>query len=261
MLALCASMLISTHLWADFESAADAYRLRNYASAYLQFLPLAEQGDPRAQTIIAMMYKFGEAVEQDKVESFKWYGKAAEQGYAPAQYLVGEMYANGFGVEIDRSKAIIWLSKAAAAGYAKADNKLAELKGRPEFINAQRDEPIPWSQAWNLRLPDDIRYGVPAPAPTKTEKNRDIYRVQLGAMKSLASASRLWSIVRDPNKDLFKGLEPFFKSDLPHKRIKYRLQTGPFDSLLTAKQFCDQLLDRGVTTGCLPILPHDDANS
>jgi len=258
-LCLFAASLISIQSWADFDTAAKAYRLRNYTSAFQQFLPLAEQGDPRAQTVIAMMYKYGEAVEQDQEESFRWYGKAADQGYVPAQYVIGEMVAAGVGVEADKEKAIVWLSLAADAGFTKAIEKLADLKAGVESIKLSREEPIAWSQAWNLRLPDHVRYGMPESSPNETD--REIYRVQLGAMKSLASAHRLWSIVRDPNKDLFEGLKPIYKSNPPGNQVIHRLQTGPFESLKTAKRFCEQLVDRGVTSGCLPVRSKNDSNS
>lgn len=259
---MLAAIVISSQSWADFESAAEVYRQRDYTSAFRLFLPLAEKGDPRAQTVIAMMYKYGEATKQDVVESFKWYGKAAEQGYAPAQFQVGEMYNEGIGVAIDPGKALVWLSKAADSGFTKANDKLAELK--TSLAVSEKNEPKAWSQASRLRLPDDIRYGTAVAPANATDKNselkiREIFRVQLGAMKSLASANRLWNAIRDRNRDLFEGLEPIYNSTMPGMRVLYRLQTGSFDSLRTAKQFCDQLIDRGVTTGCLPIQSSTDS--
>lgn len=259
---MLAAIVISSQSWADFESAAEVYRQRDYTSAFRLFLPLAEKGDPRAQTVIAMMYKYGEATKQDVVESFKWYGKAAEQGYAPAQFQVGEMYNEGIGVAIDPGKALVWLSKAADSGFTKANDKLAELK--TSLAVSEKNEPKAWSQASHLRLPDDIRYGTAVAPANATDKNselkiREIFRVQLGAMKSLASANRLWNAIRDRNRNLFEGLEPIYNSTMPGMRVLYRLQTGSFDSLRTAKQFCDQLIDRGVTTGCLPIQSSTDS--
>lgn len=257
LLPLTVTCLVSLQSWADFESAAEVYRMRDYAAAFEQFLPLAEQGDHRAQTVIAMMYKFGEAVKQDKLESFKWYSKAAEQGYPPAQFQVGEMYATGVGVEMDMAKAIAWLSRAADAGFGQANDRLSELNAGGRPAEPAREDPIPWSQAWNLRLPDDIRYGSAVSPPSKTEPTREVYRVQLGAMKSLASANRLWHIVRDGHTDLFQGLEPVFKATRPGVPVLYRIQTGPFDSISAAGGFCSRLIARGLATGCLPI-PADD---
>ena len=173
---LIAAILIAAQSWAaqspaDFETAADAYRQRNYTAAFRQFLPLAEQGDSRSQMVIALMYKYGEGVDQDEAESFKWYARAADQGHAPAQFLLGEMYARGTGVEMDMQQAIVWLSKAADAGFAKAAEKLAELEAIPESIRSGRDEPVPWSRAWNLGLPDEIRYDGTVSSPPKDDRN------------------------------------------------------------------------------------------
>ena len=49
----------------DFESASAAYRNQNYAQAFDEFRKLAESGDPRAQSVLAIMYKYGEGVPLD----------------------------------------------------------------------------------------------------------------------------------------------------------------------------------------------------
>ena len=45
-------------------SAADAYRRGDYATAFREYLNWAKQGDPRAQTMIGLMYLRGEGVGQ-----------------------------------------------------------------------------------------------------------------------------------------------------------------------------------------------------
>ena len=49
----------------------------------------AEQGHADAQYRLALMYDYGEEVEQDYAQAFKWYQKSANQGYANAQYNIG----------------------------------------------------------------------------------------------------------------------------------------------------------------------------
>ena len=45
----------------------------------------AEQGYADAQYRLALMYDYGEEVEQDYSQAFKWYQRSANQGYANAQ--------------------------------------------------------------------------------------------------------------------------------------------------------------------------------
>lgn len=242
-LALVTATQMST-LAADFETAANAYRSRDYVTAYNKFLPLAKSGDPRAQTVIGMMYKYGESVQQSHEESFRWYLAAAEQGYAPAQFNLGEMCSAGFGVEEDREQAIRWFTSAAELGYQRANDRLLELNVALVNPVNSSDEIIPWSKNWNFTLPVKAN---PALAGY-TE-----YRVQLGAMTSLASANRLWNLIQGANSDLFATLEPSFDRSDRETGIVYRLQTGPFNTLADAKTFCAELESRGVQSGCLPL--------
>jgi TPR repeat protein len=60
--------------------AEAAYARGDYATAYSLWLPLAEQGSPRAQLNIARLYERGEGVAQNKAAAAEWYRKAAAQG-------------------------------------------------------------------------------------------------------------------------------------------------------------------------------------
>ena len=80
----------------------------------------SEQGYADAQYRLALMYDYGEEVEQDYAKAFKWYQKSANQGYANAQYNLGWMYKNAHGMLEDNAKAVEWYLKAANQGYASA---------------------------------------------------------------------------------------------------------------------------------------------
>src|SRR5208283_394967 len=80
------------------------------------WLPLAEQGDARAQSNLALMYANGRGVPQDYAAAVSWYLKAAEQGDAEAQSNLGLMYVNGRGVPRDYVSALMWFNLAAAKG-------------------------------------------------------------------------------------------------------------------------------------------------
>jgi TPR repeat protein len=64
--------------------AESAYARGDYATAFRLWLPLAEQGSPRARLNIARMYERGEGVAQDKAAAAEWYRKAASQGATTA---------------------------------------------------------------------------------------------------------------------------------------------------------------------------------
>jgi hypothetical protein len=65
-----------------FEDANAAYEKGDYATVLRLIRPLAEQGNPRAQNGLGLMYANGEGVPQDYAVAMSWYRKAAEQGHA-----------------------------------------------------------------------------------------------------------------------------------------------------------------------------------
>ncbi|XOV87166.1 MAG: SPOR domain-containing protein [Pseudomonadota bacterium] len=243
--------LFASAVRADFDAAADAYRNKNYPLAFSLFSPLAESGDPRAQTVIAMMYKYGESVPENQEAAFGWYLRAAQAGYAPAMFNLGDMYSRGQGTDPNLDEAVKWLTAAATAGFSRANVRLAELDAE-QVSGEQVDETIPWSQSWNFRLPNEIRYGQTALASPASAAT---YRVQLGAMGSLSAARRLWDQLADRHPDLFNQIEPMIRLSENSARRVYRVQGGPFENLSDAAAFCRLLLTRRDQIGCLPVEP------
>ena len=123
-------LVSSLHAFADVDAASRAYRNKDYDTAFEAFSESANNGDARSQTILAMMYKYGESTEVDLEQSFHWYLEAAMQGYPSAQYNVGMMLVNGEGVTADPEAAKEWLSRAVGSGHKGASNKLLEADRR-----------------------------------------------------------------------------------------------------------------------------------
>jgi hypothetical protein len=105
----------------------EAFDLGNYATAYREFLPLALQGDAKAQFGIGAMYYDGLDRPQDHVQAVKWFSLAAAQGLAVAQYLLGTQYRKGQGVPQDYAQALIWFHLAAVQGEANAQYELGDM--------------------------------------------------------------------------------------------------------------------------------------
>ena len=91
-----------------------AYNRENYTAAAVIFHPLADLGDPRAQSYLGFMYSTGRGVPQNYVAAAIWYRRAAEQGDATAQYMLGLMYDKGQGVPQNIIEAHKWLNLATA---------------------------------------------------------------------------------------------------------------------------------------------------
>ncbi len=65
---------------ADFNAGLEAYKRKDYATAFRELKPLAERGDVRAQDFVEVMYTNGEGVGRDYEEARKWFRMAAAQG-------------------------------------------------------------------------------------------------------------------------------------------------------------------------------------
>jgi TPR repeat protein len=91
-----------------------AYNAHNYPVAARLLLPLAEQGNARAQTYVGFMYANGRGLPQDYIAAARWYRHASEQGVAVAQFSLGLMYDKGQGVPQDYVLAYKWLNLATA---------------------------------------------------------------------------------------------------------------------------------------------------
>jgi uncharacterized protein len=85
----------------------------------------AEEGDTRAQILLATMYHAGRGIQQDYRLAAKWYKLAAEQGDLSAQKGIADMYFKGLGVPQNFATAFKWYELAAAQGDIPSQIDLA----------------------------------------------------------------------------------------------------------------------------------------
>src|SRR5262249_1533962 len=96
-------------LWLAHRRPAEKYDTENAA----QLRAGAEHGDAEAMYRLAGFYLYGQEVQHDDAEAFRWYRKASEQKHARAEYAIGFLYYEGRGVEKDRAAADHWFHTAA----------------------------------------------------------------------------------------------------------------------------------------------------
>ena len=93
-----------------------AFDRANYATALRVWLPLAEGGDPAAQTYVGEIFEKGLGVPPDYAAAAVWYRRGAERGYSRAAINLGQLYEQGHGVPKDPVQALGWYRKAAGLG-------------------------------------------------------------------------------------------------------------------------------------------------
>jgi TPR repeat protein len=105
---------------AERDPGLEAYRVNDYQSALMVWIPLAEAGDVVAQFNIGYMYEFGEGVTPNHELAAKWYKLAADQGDANAQHSLGNYYFNSGSY----AAATNWYKQSAEQGLAEAQADL-----------------------------------------------------------------------------------------------------------------------------------------
>ena len=63
-----------------WEDGMAAYNRGDYLPAIRLFRPLAEQGNPKAQSVLGVMYRKGEGVARNSMRAFVWFSFAAARG-------------------------------------------------------------------------------------------------------------------------------------------------------------------------------------
>jgi uncharacterized protein len=124
-LLLCSGPLAEA---ASFRQGVSAFNRQDYVSASGVFIPLAEQGDPLAQSYLGFMFETGRGVPQNYTEAAMWYRRAAEQGDSRAQYSLGLLYDRGQGVPQDIVEASKWLNLSTAAAPPRAREARARIR-------------------------------------------------------------------------------------------------------------------------------------
>ncbi len=175
-------VVLAAPAWAGWNEGVAAYDRGDYATAFREMKPLAEQGNAEAQHILGLMYNKGQGVPQDYAEAVRWIRKAAEQGDAMAQYNLGVMYNNGQGVTLDYAEAVKWYRKAAEQGNAEAQHNFGLMYYKGQGVPQDYVQAHMWFNLAAAGLP-------PGEDRDSTVKGRDIV-AKLMTPAQIAEAQR-----------------------------------------------------------------------
>ena len=144
LFAAALSLALAAPAWADFKHGERAFDAGDYAAAAVEWRPLAEKGDSRAQTNIGHLYRLGQGVERDYGEALKWYRLAADRGSARAQANLGNMYIEGLGVDADPLAGVALFRQAAELGFAVAQLYLGDFYRMGEVVVLDPEQAALW---------------------------------------------------------------------------------------------------------------------
>jgi TPR repeat protein len=161
----------------NFESGSSAYRQGDYTTALRVLMPLGEEGDARAQSILGEIYYHSRGVTGNDLEALKWFRLAADQGSAPAQFHLGLMYAESHGLPQDFAEAARWYRLAADHGYPEAMYYLGLAYARGEGVPKNNVSAHLWLNLAAARFPaSEIRNRALA------VRNRDLVAANMTAV-------------------------------------------------------------------------------
>ena len=122
-----------------------AARMRNFALARANFLPLAQGGDADAQRAMGQLLMQDCTGLQDKTAAIGWLAKAAATGNVAAENQLGRAYLLGSGVAQDDGKAFSLFSQAAATSNAVAQMELGYLYMTGRGVAQDRYVGLQWT--------------------------------------------------------------------------------------------------------------------
>ena len=156
--AVVAPLVASAPVLADFQTGYEAFEDRDYAGALAEFLPLAEQGDSRAQTLLGVMFRTGLLGMHDYDNAARWFRMAAERDEPDAHYNLGLMYFQHEAIPPDTlptpealgAAAVAHFGRAAELGHPEAQLYMGHIYAEGLFVTRDRLEAFKWYQlaAW-----------------------------------------------------------------------------------------------------------------
>ena len=164
------------------QDAQAAYDRGKYAVALELWQPLAEQGDPDAQTGLGNLYLGGYGVARDEAAAMAWFRKAAERGHANGQFSLASLY---YGRK-EYSPAASWYRRAAEQGNALAQIRLARMYAEGPGLARDDVQAFKWFSVAAIR-------GADSYARINAAKGRDAAAMKMTPAQ-VAEAERL---VRD----------------------------------------------------------------
>lgn len=131
----------------DLSNEEKEEKYNRYKELYKEILELAENGDILAQTILGMMLRYGEGVEnceENEKKGAEYYLQAAQSGYFLAERELVTCYTKGCGVKKDYKEAFEWAKKAVSKKCAYCYQQLATEYYYGRIMEEDEEKALIW---------------------------------------------------------------------------------------------------------------------
>ena len=220
----CTSFALVT----QYQEAVNAYKRKDYETAYQLILPLAKKGFSKAQYSLGVMYEKGKGVNKDSEKAKKWFQFAANQGLAKAQKKINLKHKdnpkalagnhinlntvslkNGLDALSNKNYAIAhkFFLELAEQGDVEAQFNLGLMYGKGKGVKKDYSKAIQWwglaaeqgngKAQTNLGWMYEIGKGVPK------DENKAAHWYQIASSKGISKAQeKLNSLLNKTKKNL-----------------------------------------------------------
>jgi TPR repeat protein len=110
---------ISVAVAGPWEDGMAAYNRGDYMPAIRLFRPLAQQGNPKAQSVLGVMFRRGEGVPRNPARAHMWFSFAAARGDAKAKAELREVSRTMTREDISQAEAMARTCE--ASGYRQCE--------------------------------------------------------------------------------------------------------------------------------------------
>ncbi|MFA9420619.1 MAG: tetratricopeptide repeat protein [Gammaproteobacteria bacterium] len=124
VLPLVCVLLLANVAQANFVRGLNAYENKDYTTALIEWMPLADAGNSQAQYNLGWMYKRGRGVPLSDDTAIMWFEMSAQSGHSGAQSTLGSIYYYGEGVARNELVGTKWFTLAARQGNLRARSEL-----------------------------------------------------------------------------------------------------------------------------------------
>ena len=111
----------------DLDKGIRAYERDDYMTLLAEWLPLAENGNAKAQFFVRLIYEDDTISLFDLGVATRWLKSAANLGLGDAQFVLARRYVFGAGVPKDNVLAYMWLNIASGAQVWLLENPAANF--------------------------------------------------------------------------------------------------------------------------------------
>lgn len=210
-------VLLAWPAWAGIDEGIKAFWQGDFEEAALEFRPLAEQGDARAQawlglTELQFYYDRKESALDgaEKLSSaLKWLHSAVKQGEPWAELVLGTLYLEGGAIEKDVEKGLMLVTRAANRGDVRAQTELATMYEAGRLISQSDTEALKWWIAAAEQGSHVARHSVAV-----------YYYQGKGVPKDYVKAYMWAKLGADQGYGLARGLQDKLRDLMTHRQIE-----------------------------------------